>query len=352
MKRNKDHFSGCLLGGALGDALGSPIEFYTYEQIIRHFGDDGILELQCNGSGCAEITDDTQLTLFTAEGLLRAKCRSEKKGLQRDLRETTIVVFRAYLRWLYTQGLYTTNWKVEDYDGWLVQAKSLYVGKQASTTSITTLGKGIMGRLSKPINDSQNCGGVIRVSPVGLFECKKDTFELGTRIGAITHGHPSAHYSAGAMALLISNIIEGTSIMDGVLDVIGELKRHDNTGECIHGLEQAITLYKTQPGSREALVQLGTGAEATQALAMGVYSALSFPDDIVKALRLAVNHGGYSGSVGSITGNILGAYLGKKSIPQEWLQKLQLAKEIEIMAEDIYTRHSKEEEWGRRYPSW
>ena len=207
MKRNIDHFSGCLLGGALGDALGSPIEFYTYEQITREFGDDGILELQCKNDGCAEITDDTQLTLFTAEGLLRAKCRSEKKGLKRDLRETTIVVFRAYLRWLYTQGLYTTNWKAEDYDGWLVGAKSLYIGKQASTTSITTLGKGIMGRLSKPINDSKNCGGVIRVSPVGLFECKEDAFELGSRIGAITHGHPSAHYSAGAMALLISNIV-------------------------------------------------------------------------------------------------------------------------------------------------
>lgn len=352
MKRNTDHFSGCLLGGALGDALGSPVELYTYEQIMNDFGEKGILELQCSGNERAQITDDTQLTLFTAEGLLRAKCRSEKKGLERNLRETTIVVFRAYLRWLYTQGLYTTNWKAEDYDGWLVGVKPLYVGKQASTISITTLGKGVMGRLSKPINNSKNSGGVIRVSPVGLFERRKDAFELGTRIGAITHGHPSSYYSAGAMALLIGNIVEGMSIVDGVLDVIGELKRHDKTKECIDGLEHAISLYKTQPGSREALAQLGTGREATQALAMGVYCALSFPDDIVKALRLAVNHEGDSGSVGSVTGNIVGAYLGKKAIPQEWLQNLQLAKEIEIMAEDIYTRHREEKEWALRYPSW
>ena len=140
--------------------------------------------------------------------------------------------------------------------------------------------------------------------------------------------------------------------MDGVLDVIGELKRHENTEECTQRLEQAISLYETQPRSQEALVELGTGSEATQALAMGVYCAFSFSDDIVKALRLAANHDGYSGSVASITGNILGAYLGKKSIPQEWLQKLQLAKEIEIMAEDIYARHSEEEQWGKRYPSW
>lgn len=328
------------------------MELYTYEKIVNQYGENGILDLQCNVDGRAEITDDTQLTLFTAEGLLRAKGRSEKKGLARDLRETTLVVFRAYLRWLYTQGLYTTNWKAEDYDGWLVGVSGLYIGKQASTTSITTLGKGIMGRLSKPLNNSKNSGGVIRISPVGLFERREDAFELGTRIGAITHGHPSAHYSAGAMARLISNIVEGMSIMESVLDVIGELKRRDNTKECIDQLEQAIELSKTKPCSREAFSELGTGREAPQALAIGVYCALCSPDDIVKALRLAVNHGGDSGSTGSVTGNIVGTYLGKQGIPEDWIEKLQLAREIEVMATDLYARHLETDEWSKRYPSW
>lgn len=352
MKRNKNHFSACLLGGALGDALGSPIEFDTYEEIIKEYGQDGILDLQCNIHGQAEITDDTQLTLFTAEGLLRAKTRSEKRGEPRDLRETAMVVFRAYLRWLYTQGLSTTRWRAEDYDGWLVGVKGLYSGRQASTTTITTLGKGVRGRLSKPINNSKNSGGVIRVSPVGLFESRADSFELGMRVCAITHGHPSAYYSAGVMALLINNITYGMSIMDGILDALKELKRHEGAQECACKLEEAIQLYEIQPQSKEALIKLGTGRQASEALAMGVYCALSYPEDIIKALRLAVNHGGDSGSTGSITGNIVGAYIGKKEIPNEWIEKLMLAKEIEIISEDLYTKYSQEKDWEVKYPSW
>lgn len=352
MKNKIDHFAGCLLGGALGDALGAPVETYTYEQIIEEYGQDGILDLQCGIHGLAEITDDTQLTLFTAEGLLRAKCRRDKKGIKKDLRETTIVVFRAYLRWLYTQGLSTTHWNGRDYDGWLVGLKPLYASKEAGTTCITTLGTGIMGRLSKPINNSKTCGSVIRIAPVGLFEAKEDVFELGSRIGAITHGNPSSYYSAGAMALLINNIIQGMSIMDGVLDVISELKRHNETWECIQKLEMAIDLYKTKSPSAQALSKLGSGREATETLALGVYSALCYPEDIIKALRLAVNHDGDSDSTGSVTGQIVGAYLGKKSIPLDWLEKLQLANEIEKMAEDLYTRHCEDDEWGVKYPSW
>lgn len=354
MKNNINHFAGCLLGGALGDALGAPVETLTYKEITREYGHDGVMDLQCGIHGFAEITNDTQLTLFTAEGLLRDKCRRDKKGIkQKDLRETTNVIFRAYLRWLYTQGLSTSNWSGSDYDGWLVKVKPLYVNKEIATTCITTLGKGIKGRLSKPVNNSSTCGTVIRVAPVGLFaDTRKEAFELGNRVGAITHGHPLAYYSSGAMGLLIHNIIEGMSIMEATQDVISELQRHENTEKLIDKLELAIDLYKTKTPYMRALKELGGGREAIETLAIGVYCSLTYPDDIVKALRLAVNHGGDSDSTGSVTGNIVGAYLGKEAIPAEWLSKLQLAKEIEEIAVDLHTRHCHKEDWGTRYPSW
>lgn len=353
MKRNIDNFAGCLLGGALGDAFGAPVESYTYDQIIREYGENGITELQCNIHGKAEITDDTQMTLFTAEGLLRAECRAYKKGIKRNIEDTTMVVFRAYLRWLYTQGLSTFHWNGRDYDGWLVSLKELYASKEAGTTCITTLGKGMMGRIERPINDSKTCGSVMRVSPVGLFEDRKDVFEVGCRIGAITHGHPSAYFSAGAMALLIHNITLGMSIMDAVMDVLDELRRHEKSEECIEKIEQAIKLYKSEPSSQESISKLGKGWEAAEALAIGIYCSLCYCDDIVKALRLAVNHGGDSDSTGSITGNIVGAYIGKNAIPEEYLKKLQLASEIEILAQDLYNRHCHEDEvWKLKYPSW
>lgn len=353
MKNNINHYAGCLLGGALGDALGAAVQTLTYKEITGEYGQDGITQLQCNIHGVAEITNDTQLTLFTAEGLLREKCRRDKRGAKKDLRETTNVIFRAYLRWLYTQGLSTSNWSDSDYDGWLVNVDALYANKAFDTTCITALGKGIKGRLSRPINNSTTCGAVIRVAPVGLFaDSAREAFELGNRVGAITHGNPLAYYSSGAMALLIYHIIKGMDIMEATLEVISELKRHDNTQELVDKLEQATQLHQDKAPYRRALTTLGSGREAIEALAIGVYCALTYPDDIVAALRLAVNHGGKSDTTGSITGNIVGAYLGKEAIPQDWLSKLQLAKEIEQMAIDLNTRHCHESDWCKRYPSW
>lgn len=67
MKRNQDIFRGCLVGGAIGDALGWPVESLELSEIINRYGPDGIIDLKITSSGKAEITNATQMTLFTAE---------------------------------------------------------------------------------------------------------------------------------------------------------------------------------------------------------------------------------------------------------------------------------------------
>ena len=91
---------GCLIGGAVGDALGAPVEFMNREDILHRFGPEGITAYAPAYGGLGTITDDTQMTLFTAEGLLRAEVRGRHKGI------TTYagLVANAYQRWLYTQG--------------------------------------------------------------------------------------------------------------------------------------------------------------------------------------------------------------------------------------------------------
>lgn len=81
MRRNKEYFRGCLLGGAVGDALGWPVEFLKLNEIRKKYGDEGITNLIAGKNSKAEITDDTQMTLFTAEGLLRAQSRGINKGI-------------------------------------------------------------------------------------------------------------------------------------------------------------------------------------------------------------------------------------------------------------------------------
>ena len=99
---------GCLLGGAVGDALGAPVEFLSMEEIRRRYGDAGITGYVEFWSGQGAFTDDTQMTLFTAEGLALAGERARGGG-PRALSALVESVHRAYLRWLLTQGE-EANW--------------------------------------------------------------------------------------------------------------------------------------------------------------------------------------------------------------------------------------------------
>src|SRR5688500_3563515 len=88
---------GCLLAGALGDSLGAPIEFLTLAEIRQRYGSCGIADLDEAYGKVGAITDDTQMTLFTAEGLLRSRCQAERGGR----RSPVGPVYHAYIRWLH-----------------------------------------------------------------------------------------------------------------------------------------------------------------------------------------------------------------------------------------------------------
>ena len=112
---------GCLLGGAIGDALGAPVEFMPLEQIREQFGAEGITDFHPAYGKLGAITDDTQMTLFTAVGLLRAVVRSRERGIGGA---EIALVHDAYRRWLKTQSSRFDNTK--DYkDGWLIQHEDL-----------------------------------------------------------------------------------------------------------------------------------------------------------------------------------------------------------------------------------
>ncbi|MEZ5209461.1 MAG: ADP-ribosylglycohydrolase family protein [Acidimicrobiales bacterium] len=96
----RDRMRGCLLGGAVGDALGAQIEFADASSIAERFGPAGPAELGTTYGRAGAFTDDTQMTLFTVEGLLRADSRLRERGICDEVG----VVLRAYFRWLHTQG--------------------------------------------------------------------------------------------------------------------------------------------------------------------------------------------------------------------------------------------------------
>ncbi|MDO6354814.1 ADP-ribosylglycohydrolase family protein [Caloramator sp. CAR-1] len=349
-KRDSEHFRGCLLGGAIGDALGWPVEFLKRDEIIRRFGKEGIVDLLLGKNGKAEITDDTQMTLFTIEGILRAKTRFALKGIC----HLPSVVYNAYRRWLITQGY--TNLK--DYDfinsGWLIKVKELHVKRAPGMSCLSALLNGKIGTTKEPINNSKGCGGVMHIAPVGLFYAKEYAFDIAVDIAALTHGHPTGYLSAGALAYLIALIIEGEELEKAANKTMNKLKEYDNCEECFNSLSKAIELTYSDVEDIDAISQLGEGWVAEEALGISVYCALRYKNDFKKAIITSVNHDGDSDSTGAITGNILGAYLGVNSIPKEWIEKVELKDVIIKIADDLFEANKEniDENWWECYPGY
>jgi ADP-ribosylglycohydrolase len=331
MKRNQEHYRGCLIGGAIGDAFGYAVEFLSIDTIREKYGQAGITDLVCAESGLAEITDDTQMTLFTAEGILRAS----KNGEDKNIEQASQSVYHAYLRWLVTQG----NPKFEEYewiyDVWLLEVKELHHRRAPGNTCLSALLSKERGTFEKPLNNSKGCGGVMRVAPAGLAYSKEIAFRMGIEFAVITHGHPSGYLSAGVLAYIISAIVEGSTLEESVAGALVMLKGYDGHEECAEILEKATELVRSDLKDTEAIKVLGEGWIGEEALAIAVYCSLKHRNDYGKAIVASVNHSGDSDSTGAITGNILGAYLGLSSIPEEWVKKLEIREVIEQIADEL-----------------
>ena len=318
---------GCLLGGAVGDALGWPVEFASLAAIRAQHGESGIQELaQAARGSLAEITDDTQMTLFTAEGLMRAKAREMARGIAADV---IGVIHHAYLRWAFTQGHEygdgTEPWRYGP-DGWLVSHKDVHARRAPGTTCLSALsGWPASFGLSaaRPCNSSKGCGGVMRVAPVGLAGFSaEETFRLGCEAAALTHGHPTGQLAAGAFALIVSRLLAGDDLDAAIETARRALADCQDGGETLSAIDRALDLARRGAPTPEAVEQLGAGWVAEEALAIGLYAALVHRDDLPAAVRLAVNHSGDSDSTGAICGQLLGTRLGVVAIPACWLDTL------------------------------
>jgi len=346
-------YTGCLLGGALGDALGWEVEFDSISDIYTKFGKQGILEPVANAQGRYEITDDTQMALFTAEGCLQAWASARHLGPPPDFQAC---LHQAYLRWLHTQGE-----EGIDQGGWLLKNPELYARRAPGATCLAALKEKRTGTVSTPLNTSKGCGGVMRAAPAGLLAARiidggdediaRFAFELGSLAAALTHGHPSGYLSAGYLAALVSALCRGMQLEPAMDLVMSVLKTQRGSEETVAAIEKALCLSKNQSikPSPEAIETLGSGWVGEEALAISLYCALTSQDDCVQGLRLAVNHSGDSDSTGAITGNILGALLGESALPVAWLQHLELSGVIWQMGEDLFTAFQGTNYWLKRY---
>ena len=159
-----DKYRGCIIGGAVGDALGFAVEFMQDETIFQKYGELGITKYDLI-NGVAQISDDTQMTLFTANGLLLGTTRGMTRGIMGSYPGYIALCYKEWYKTQYES--YPLNEKYPY--SWLINVPELFASRAPGNTCLSAIESGIEGTIQEPINRSKGCGGVMRVAPIGIY---------------------------------------------------------------------------------------------------------------------------------------------------------------------------------------
>lgn len=346
----KNKVLGSMIGGAIGDALGYPVEFMRYNQILSKYGRPGIMRYELNNNGVAEISDDTQMSLFTANGVLFCFTRYATHSVLGA--SPADYVRDSYIEWLQTQTgeIDYTKWHYN----WIREVKGLHTKRAPGSTCLTAIQE--LTNHKEVVNNSKGCGGIMRVAPLALFAANPtyqtdspsyivDYAKEAGKIAALTHKHPLGYIPAAFLSALIQQLMPYSYVtpfllrrcIENCITIILEIyPEHQLHIEYIKQLvDKAINLSNSNSNDVEAISQLGEGWVAEETLAIALYCVLKYHDDFEKAIIASVNHSGDSDSTGAVTGNLLGALLGYDAIPDYYKENLELRWLIEEIATDL-----------------
>ncbi len=341
MTNKNDKITGCLVGGAIGDALGYAVEFQREPQIFSRYGKDGIKEYELdNRTGKALVSDDTQMTLFTATGIL-AQCEN---GVLYDIEQS-------YSDWLTTQYYTFDEAKsIEIHNSWLRNVPELYSPRAPGNTCLSALEQRVRNSekinsfIESKINNSKGCGGIMRVAPVGLISGLNIIIAdgLAAEAAAITHSHSLGYMPAAVLAHKINRIVYPVSDMS-LKEIVLEAKEtvstifknelYINTLSKI--IDLAVELSENNESDLDNIHRLGEGWVGEEALGIALYCSLRYQNDFSKGIITSVNHNGDSDSTGAVTGNILGALFGYEAIENKWKENLELIDVILKVSDDF-----------------
>lgn len=355
------NLQGCLLGGALGDMLGAPVEgIFSLAKIREQYGDKGITAPQpyvcswqkVDQSGIGAITDDTTMQATTLAAMMVANSQPH-------------LIHQA--AW---QGY--INWGVRQEEGlrilphldltvaWPDEIRPFWFCSGAGRGTIAALASGRMGSIENPLTydtevrgqrvtgPNEGCGGMMRVASLAFWPHAADKFRLGAENAAITNSAPNAYLAAGAICNMVESVANGLSLSDAFNVMTRRLRKEAEASMVLHTATSAWAAAR-KPVSLDAMdalpgklghsnkfMALPVLAQTMYALSAHEHHGLPFKE----TLTLAVSHSGDSDSVGAITGNVLGVKLKPAGLPQDWLGDLQMRYSLKQLAVKASSRLS------------
>lgn len=347
---------GCVLGAAVGDALGTPAAWPRVAAPGSSSGDPGPVALRAAPARPWPITAETQLMLFTAEGLIRAHVR----GVLRGIVSPPAVVHHALLRWLRTQGE-TSSHRLfaneADLDGWLIRQSELWVRAAPDPACLDAIRDA--PECLSAANGNQASAGLVRVVPVGLLLLSEDigcfpALAVGLELASLTHGHSTGAVVGGYVAELVALLVEGCELPEAVEMAVRALRGLNGATE----VKDAVRRAQACAGSGEPEPTLASAPAgrtgAADALRLALHGALA-ADDFHSGVSLAASLAGGDHAVAGFAGAVLGAALGADAVPVGLLESTAIRELTLRLGNDLGAIRAGEFDPERAwddYPGW
>ena len=334
-------YRGCLLGMAVGDAMGYTVDSRTWPEIQEDYGPNGLLGYDLM-NGYAEITSYTQLAAFTCNGLLIGITRGQLQG-----RMAPFVRYIAHALREWTAG--QRPWgRPERTLCWLLQQPNMCRRHCMDTRMMDSLSRETLGTPEEPRNNFTNPGSLTAAIGVGIFfdperMDQPEIDRLGLEAVALAHGSPQAFLSGGVLAHIISRCgrqrdLPLEELYRQAINTLEEEFGHEYSQvyEITSLIRQAMIYAEDDSLMHYDVMERLKCETAPQVLAGAVYATLASRGDFDSAMIAAVNHSGRSSAVGAITGAILGARLGQEALPDFYLESLECGASLQELADDLY----------------
>ena len=351
---------GCLLGLAVGDAMGHTVDRKNLEEICADYGPNGLLGYDLV-NGYADVTSYTQIAAFSANGLLMGLTRGQMQGRQAPL-----------VRYI---GLALREWSrsqhycpAERNYCWLSGVPEMKRRFCMDTWMLSILAQTPLGTLEAPTNRSSHPAALTAVIPVAMLSDRlgipqESVDRLGAEAVALTHGNPDAFLSGAVLTHMLSRVVQGCDLtirelvadtMDAVQIQFG--RQYPQTAALWEVLQMALTLADSEELTQMEAMERLSCRTASEVLAGAVYACATCHDDFDAAMITAVNHSGRSAAVGAVTGALLGARFGYEALPEFYLESLEPAQYLLELADDILQgcpmdpfSNLFDDEWDRKY---
>lgn len=336
MEDMQQYYRGCLLGLAVGDAMGYTVDEKTWEEIQENYGPGGLLGYDLKEEEFAQVTSYTQIAAFLCNGFLL--------GLTRARGEYMRWAKVALKEWTRSQQFYRDP---ESSYCFLCKLPQFHRRHCRDVRMLDNHRLEAYGTMAEPKNNNVTPGAITAGVAAGMLYLpgRIAPEKVGTLAGeliALTHGNAETFLSGVVLSYAIAGILHDPShgLSEHFMQAIevteqqygGKFPQMESLSQKLRraiGLSQAGGITQLQ-----GMEQLNC-VDTAGCLAGAMYACLVSPEDFDGAVITAVNHSGKSAAVGAIAGAIMGARLGEEALPEFYLESLESTDVLRVLAEDM-----------------